>query len=85
VCSQDLSVLLRPRFVHEGSNVLAGLKLQGCRPLDLLPSVYGATCADCDAVGALRALQVRGAESSSTACIFICYAVFMTCDMFDHV
>jgi hypothetical protein len=58
VCSQGLNVLLRPRFVHEGSNILAGLKLQGCRPLDLLPSVYGATCADCDAVGALRALQV---------------------------
>ncbi|KAF6263125.1 hypothetical protein COO60DRAFT_1458231 [Scenedesmus sp. NREL 46B-D3] len=53
-----VDVLLRPRFVHEGSNVLAGLRLQGCRPLDLLPSVYGATCADCDAVGALRALQV---------------------------
>jgi hypothetical protein len=66
VCSQDLSVLLRPRFVHEGSNVLAGLKLQGCRPLDLLPSVYGATCADCDAVGALRALQVRAAKSCSS-------------------
>jgi hypothetical protein len=64
VCSQDLNVLLRPRFVHEGSNVLAGLKLQGCRPLDLLPSVYGATCADCDAVGALRALQVRGVGCS---------------------
>ncbi|WIA08276.1 hypothetical protein OEZ85_007719 [Tetradesmus obliquus] len=34
------------------------ISLQGCRPLDLLPSVYGATCGDCDAVGALRALQV---------------------------
>jgi hypothetical protein len=60
VCQQLLSVLLRPRFVHEGSNVLAGLKAVGCVPLDLLPSVYGATCADCDAVGALRGLQVRG-------------------------
>jgi hypothetical protein len=59
VCQQVLSVLLRPRFVHEGSNVLAGLKAGGCSPLDLLSSVYGATCADCDAVGALRGLQVR--------------------------
>jgi hypothetical protein len=57
-CRQELGVLLRPRFVHEGSNVLAGLKTVGCSPLDLLPSVYGATCADCDAVGALRNLQV---------------------------
>jgi hypothetical protein len=59
VCRADLAVLLRPRFVHASSNVLAGLKATGCSPRDLLPSVYGATCADCDAVCALRGLQVR--------------------------
>eukprot|EP00879_Flechtneria_rotunda_P010286 GHRR01010754.1.p1 GENE.GHRR01010754.1~~GHRR01010754.1.p1 ORF type:complete len:1021 (+),score=491.09 GHRR01010754.1:767-3829(+) len=58
VCRQQLSVLLRPKFVHESSNVLAGLKVVGCRPLDLLPGVYGVTCSDCDAVGALRGLQI---------------------------
>jgi hypothetical protein len=63
LCHQELSVLLRPRFVHEGSNVLAGLKAVGCSPLDLLPSVYGATCVECDAVGALRGLQVREGSS----------------------
>jgi hypothetical protein len=53
-----LSVLLTPRFVHGGSNVLGGLKVHGGQPLDLLPSVFGASCTECDAVGALRGLQV---------------------------
>jgi hypothetical protein len=68
-CQQELHVLLRPRFVHEGSNILAGLKAVGCAPLDLLPSVYGATCADCDAVGALRALQVIAGVAPAAATV----------------
>jgi hypothetical protein len=68
-CQQELHVLLRPRFVHEGANILAGLKAVGCVPLDLLPSVYGATCADCDAVGALRALQVIAGMPFSTVAV----------------
>jgi hypothetical protein len=58
-CQAELAVLLRPRFVHTSSNVLAGLKAVGCTPLDLLPSLYGASCAECDAVCAMRCLQVR--------------------------
>jgi len=41
VCRQELSVILGPRFVHGSSNVLGGLKVCGCQPLDLLPSVLG--------------------------------------------
>lgn len=72
-CRQELGVLLRPRFVHEGSNVLAGLKTVGCSPLDLLPSVYGATCADCDAVGALRSLQVCGGVCAGGRAAVCCW------------
>lgn len=58
-CKQQLSLLLRPKFVHESTNIIGSLKPQGCVPVDLLPSTFAAQCADCSAVVALRSVQVR--------------------------
>lgn len=58
-CSSHMSLLLRPKFVHDASNVLGAVKAEGCSPLDLLPGMYAAQCGDCGSVCTLRGLQVR--------------------------
>ena len=57
-CTQLLGLLLRPRFVHDAANVLGVVKPSGCRPLDLLPSMFAAQCSDCSTLVALRGVQV---------------------------
>ncbi|GFR52877.1 hypothetical protein Agub_g15508 [Astrephomene gubernaculifera] len=57
-CSTGWSLLMRPHYVHAGANCLCVVKPQGCRPLDLLPSLLAGQCAECSAVMSLREVQV---------------------------
>jgi hypothetical protein len=45
-CSAPLWVLLRPKIVHEQNNEIAALKMEGCSPVDLLPSLFAAQASD---------------------------------------
>ncbi|KAI8468280.1 MAG: hypothetical protein J3K34DRAFT_459970 [Monoraphidium minutum] len=65
-CAAPMWALLRPKVVHESNNEAAALKVDGCAPLDLLPSLFGAQCGDCAASVALRGVQVG--LPSSRAC-----------------
>jgi len=57
-CHAPWGLAMRPKFVHEHSNVLCSLKPAGVRPLDLLPSLMAAQCAGCGGVMSLRGVQV---------------------------
>lgn len=53
-----MALSLRPRFVHDTSNVLGSIRTDGCSPLDLLRSMYAAQCSDCSCVATMRGVQV---------------------------
>jgi hypothetical protein len=57
-CQQQQVLQLRPKMVHEMNNTLASCKVAGCRPVDLLPSLMAAQCAECSAVTSLRGVHV---------------------------
>lgn len=57
-CSQDMCLTLAVHLVHCSSNTLAHLRVQGCSPVDLLPSCFGAQCDSCSALAAMRQVQV---------------------------
>lgn len=68
-CHQSWEVEVRPKLVHEASNVLMVIKPRGCVPLDLLPSLFAGQCAQCDAVMSLRGVQLGVAcERSCSGC-----------------
>lgn len=57
-CSQDMCLTLAVHLVHCNSNALAHLRAEGCSPVDLLPSCFGAQCDSCSALAAMRHVQV---------------------------
>eukprot|EP00798_Chlamydomonas_sp_ICE-L_P031137 gene31137-6276_t len=59
-CHVLLGLQVRPRFVHESSNVLCTMRPAACIPLDLLPSMLAAQCGECSSVMVLKNVQVGG-------------------------
>jgi hypothetical protein len=57
-CHANLEVTLAPRIVHDGSNILAVLRPNGCVPMDMLPSILEAQCSSCSNMAAFRAVQI---------------------------
>lgn len=57
-CSQDMCLTIFPHIVHVNSNTLAHMRAEGCSPVDLLPSCFGAQCESCGALAAMRQVQV---------------------------
>lgn len=57
-CHQQLEVTVAPRIVHDGSNVLAVLRPDGCVPRDMLPSMLAAQCSSCSNMAAFRSVQI---------------------------
>ncbi|GIL53720.1 hypothetical protein Vafri_9168, partial [Volvox africanus] len=57
-CAAAWSIVMRPHFVHATSNSLCVIKPEGCCPVDLLPSLLGGQCGECNAVMSLRDVQV---------------------------
>ena len=53
-CHQDWWASLVPKLVHAHSNVLARIRAEGCKPVDLLPSLMAAQCGNCSAAASLR-------------------------------
>ncbi|KXZ44807.1 hypothetical protein GPECTOR_62g922 [Gonium pectorale] len=57
-CTAPWCLTMRPHFLHATSNSLCVVKPQGCRPMDLLPSMMAGQCSECNAVMSLRDVQV---------------------------
>ncbi|GLI68239.1 hypothetical protein VaNZ11_012591 [Volvox africanus] len=57
-CAVAWSIVMRPHFVHATSNSLCVIKPEGCRPVDLLPSLLGGQCGECNSVMSLRDVQI---------------------------
>ncbi|GLC36785.1 hypothetical protein PLESTB_000783200 [Pleodorina starrii] len=57
-CTAPWSLVMRPHFVHATSNSLCVIKPEGCRPVDLLPSLMAGQCGECSAVMSLRDVQI---------------------------
>lgn len=68
-CSLGLYVGYRPDLVHAASQRAGYLDLEGCDPIDLLPSTFLPTCANCSTTHpSPGVVSVRGASDSLAIC-----------------
>ena len=68
-CSLALYVAFRPDLIHMSSQRAGYLDLEGCDPVDLLPSTFLPTCANCSTTHAAPGVvSVRGASDALAVC-----------------
>lgn len=70
-CKRQLSLGYYPEYLHANSQRLGQVRLQHCRPLDLLPSQWQLQCCVCDGsdlTSSLRANKVRIGEHVRCPC-----------------
>lgn len=57
VCHRPLSIVIKPHFLYERSNLLATVQEANCLPMDLLPLTLSGQCSNCTNLSAFRNVQ----------------------------
>ncbi|GAO46918.1 hypothetical protein G7K_1136-t1 [Saitoella complicata NRRL Y-17804] len=67
-CSRTMGIDFRKELVHENSNRLGYLDLDGCTIFDMLPSNFTVTCAECDIAAPSGVRNLVKGDASSIFC-----------------